>query len=192
ARKAEEVMRTPEPVVTPAPVLAPVEMGNATKADEDPASVEPVVAAFVDDSVADQAPVEEVETAAAPGFAPDFAADFAADMDSDLQESQLAAEPEATDELLLTPHTMVDEPVAGNPVPPVEDEVELEEAGSRSWLTPQTAAEDEKSAPKIAQSGGTLFERMSNIARGVAKADQDEGAKDPLDIPRFLNRQNNQ
>jgi cell division protein FtsZ len=42
-----------------------------------------------------------------------------------------------------------------------------------------------------------LFERMSNIARGAPKAqldDEDEpGCKrDPIDIPRFLNRQNNQ
>jgi cell division protein FtsZ len=48
-----------------------------------------------------------------------------------------------------------------------------------------------------------LFERMSNIARGAAKAQvpeetTDEGPRmrgaerDPLDIPRFLNRQNNQ
>jgi cell division protein FtsZ len=39
---------------------------------------------------------------------------------------------------------------------------------------------------------------MSNIARGAAKAQVEEepapsrGSRDPLDIPRFLNRQNNQ
>jgi cell division protein FtsZ len=39
---------------------------------------------------------------------------------------------------------------------------------------------------------------MSNIARGAAKAQVDEeetgarATRDPLDIPRFLNRQNNQ
>jgi cell division protein FtsZ len=38
---------------------------------------------------------------------------------------------------------------------------------------------------------------MSNIARGAPKAQIDEGdgtdyRKDPIDIPRFLNRQNNQ
>jgi len=41
-----------------------------------------------------------------------------------------------------------------------------------------------------------LFERMSNIARGAPKAqiDEDEGSykNEPIDIPRFLNRQNNQ
>jgi cell division protein FtsZ len=33
---------------------------------------------------------------------------------------------------------------------------------------------------------------MSNLTRGAAKVDPDTEAKDPLDIPRFLNRQNNQ
>jgi cell division protein FtsZ len=42
-----------------------------------------------------------------------------------------------------------------------------------------------------------LFERMSNIARGAATAKvEDEPMpsfrREPLDIPRFLNRQNNQ
>ncbi len=44
--------------------------------------------------------------------------------------------------------------------------------------------------------GGTLFERMSSIARGAAKAqvEEDRSAerRDPLDLPGFLNRQNNQ
>jgi cell division protein FtsZ len=42
-----------------------------------------------------------------------------------------------------------------------------------------------------------LFERMSNIARGAPKAnieDEDRPGfrREPIDIPRFLNRQNNQ
>jgi cell division protein FtsZ len=67
--------------------------------------------------------------------------------------------------------------------------------GTRSWLTGQ----DGNSEPVVRrESGGTLFERMSNIARGAAKADMNEEdnkpgtERDPLDIPRFLNRQNNQ
>ncbi|HEX8534229.1 MAG TPA: cell division protein FtsZ, partial [Allosphingosinicella sp.] len=66
-------------------------------------------------------------------------------------------------------------------------------AGNRSWLTGEPAA---AAAPR--REGGTLFERMSNIARGAAKAQVDEepapsrGTRDPLDIPRFLGRQNNQ
>ncbi len=64
---------------------------------------------------------------------------------------------------------------------------------TRSWLNGETAA---PAAPR--RESGTLFERMSNIARGAAKAQVDEepaparGTRDPLDIPRFLNRQNNQ
>jgi cell division protein FtsZ len=72
------------------------------------------------------------------------------------------------------------------------------EGDNRSWV-----AQEEEEAPRAAparEGGGTLFERMSNIARGAAKAQVDEDAqaprlrreRDPLDIPRFLNRQNNQ
>ena len=65
--------------------------------------------------------------------------------------------------------------------------------GNRSWAT----AEAEPVRPKIAREGATLFERMSSIARGAAKANVEETKapamdRDPLDIPRFLNRQNNQ
>jgi len=79
----------------------------------------------------------------------------------------------------------------------IEDEPAA--AGRRTWLT-----QEEEAAPAPeprAATGGTLFERMSNIARGAAKAQvNEEGeeaprtrtARDPLDIPRFLNRQNNQ
>ncbi|MEO0441374.1 MAG: cell division protein FtsZ, partial [Pseudomonadota bacterium] len=61
---------------------------------------------------------------------------------------------------------------------------------------PEPAA-PEAPAPRVASGGGTLFERMSNLTRGGSKAEEEneeeEGeAKDPLDIPRFLNRQNNQ
>jgi cell division protein FtsZ len=95
------------------------------------------------------------------------------------------------DELLLTPQVIVDEAIAGIPVPPKAVEEEMPEPQRRRWLVSDSTEEDEKPAPRIAASGGTLFERMSNIARSVAKADHDEGSKDPLDIPRFLNNQNN-
>jgi len=46
-------------------------------------------------------------------------------------------------------------------------------------------------------SGGTLFERMSLLARGSARgtagtSDDDDEQKGDFDVPRFLNRQNNQ
>ena len=62
--------------------------------------------------------------------------------------------------------------------------------GSR-WLAPDPVRVTEDAKPTI-PGGGTLFERMSNMARGAAKVEPDTDAKDPLDIPRFLNRQNNQ
>jgi cell division protein FtsZ len=57
--------------------------------------------------------------------------------------------------------------------------------------------DEEEAERPAASAGGTLFERMSNIARGAPKAQIDEAEapdyrKDPIDIPRFLNRQNNQ
>ena len=62
--------------------------------------------------------------------------------------------------------------------------------------TGNPATDEDK--PKLAPGGGTLFERMSNIARGAAQAESQDGdaapsfRREPLDIPRFLNRQNNQ
>ena len=102
------------------------------------------------------------------------------------------------DELLLGSDTILTQPVTGNPVPPRAD------AGgaNRTWLAPtggngEAEAEAPRGGARPAREGGTLFERMSHIARGAAKAQVDEEpeagrSRDPLDIPRFLNRQNNQ
>ncbi len=62
--------------------------------------------------------------------------------------------------------------------------------GTRPWLNGEASAAAQRRE-------GTLFERMSNIARGAAKAQVDEEpqigqARGGYDIPRFLNRQNNQ
>jgi len=90
-------------------------------------------------------------------------------------EAETPAEPEG-DELLLDADDILTSPVGGAPIAPPTDE-------------------DEAEAPAAA-AGGTLFERMSNIARGAPKAQLDEDSsdyrRDPIDIPRFLNRQNNQ
>ena len=94
----------------------------------------------------------------------------------------LTLDTEATDEgdeLVLGDDDILTTPVGKPPIAPPADE-ESDEAPA-------------------ATSGGTLFERMSNIARGAPKAQigEDEdvaepGFKQPIDIPRFLNRQNNQ
>jgi cell division protein FtsZ len=80
-----------------------------------------------------------------------------------------------TDELLLDSDDILTSPVGAPPIAPPEDD----------------------DATETTTGGGTLFERMSNIARGAPKAQiDDEGESDhrrePIDIPRFLNRQNNQ
>jgi len=95
-------------------------------------------------------------------------------------EQDLRAAEEGGDELLLGEVDMLtDEPEAAE----------------------ESVAAEEEAAPAPAPSGGTLFERMSNIARGAAKAQvEEEGPRmrrereggGGLDIPRFLNRQNNQ
>ncbi|MBH1999349.1 MAG: cell division protein FtsZ [Sphingomonadaceae bacterium] len=46
-------------------------------------------------------------------------------------------------------------------------------------------------APRVA-SGGTLFERMAGLTRGSDKAASTDDVAPGVDIPRFLNRQNNQ
>jgi cell division protein FtsZ len=85
---------------------------------------------------------------------------------------------EGDDELLLGSDDIFTSPVGAPPIAPPDEE---EEAGTSAAAT-----------------GGTLFERMSNIARGPPKAQLDEDEpqagfkREPIDIPRFLNRQNNQ
>jgi cell division protein FtsZ len=89
---------------------------------------------------------------------------------------ETTAEETGDDELLLGADDILTSPVGPTPIAPPEDE-------------------DETDAPTAA-AGGTLFERMSNIARGAPKAQiEDEEpsySREPIDIPRFLNRQNNQ
>ena len=86
------------------------------------------------------------------------------------------------DELLLDNDDILTPPVGAPPIaPPSDDEVAQDK--------------NPKSPPAT---GGTLFERMQNIARGAAKAQVEESdpqgsfRREPIDIPRFLNRQNNQ
>jgi cell division protein FtsZ len=95
----------------------------------------------------------------------------------------LTQDDEATDELLLENDDILADPVMGTPIAPPTDEEEADGG----------TIDEAKPAPPA----GTLFERMSNIARGAAQAKvEDEPApsfrREPLDIPRFLNRQNNQ
>ena len=91
------------------------------------------------------------------------------------------------EELLLDQDDILTPPVSGAPIaPPADDDFGMAEDTTEQAET-----------PKAARESGTLFERMSNIARGAAKAQGDdeetgEYRPEPIDIPRFLNRQNNQ
>jgi cell division protein FtsZ len=76
------------------------------------------------------------------------------------------------------------------------DGPESRDPGTRSWIVDEDMQAAAQPA-RPARGGGTLFERMSNIARGADKAQVEEEQparvrRDPLDIPRFLGRQNNQ
>jgi len=94
-----------------------------------------------------------------------------------------------SEELLLEGDDILTSPVGAPPIaPPADEDEEAAAAGD------DEAQEQRKAATGT---GGTLFERMSNIARGAPKAQLDEPSdpglgSEPLDIPRFLNRQNNQ
>jgi len=115
----------------------------------------------------------------------------------ELMLEETVAEDEG-DELLLDAGAMLDDDDGGETF--VDEDVangpETAAPGNRSWITGEDMPAAE--APRPAREGGTLFERMSNIARGAAKAQVDEEpaaparTRDPLDIPRFLGRQNNQ
>jgi cell division protein FtsZ len=142
-------------------------------------------------------PEPVAEAAEEPMPAPELGLDAAVDDADELTLDAPVAE-EAGDELLLDTGMMdeddgesfIEEDLAGGP--------EASAPGTRSWITGDEGAAA-AAAPKAGREGGTLFERMSSIARGAAKAQVEEEPdapsrlrRDPLDIPRFLGRQNNQ
>jgi cell division protein FtsZ len=104
---------------------------------------------------------------------------------TDEEPLDLTEEDEAGDELVLESDDILADPVLGTPIAPPADEDEIAATGTAAAPAP------------AAKESGTLFERMSNIARGAAQAKVDDEPapsfrREPLDIPRFLNRQNNQ
>lgn len=162
---AAPVPLTPPEAVAPAPDIAP--------------TPEPIAAPAIDDAL-------DLGVQAVP-----------------LAEDELVlTEPTAEDELLLDTGSFA-EPATPNPFAAVS-ESQADEAAEPgpSWFTAETGATAEPEAQAEPEpeperpaarptSGATLFERMSNIARGAAKTD-DSAKGESLDIPRFLNRQNNQ
>jgi cell division protein FtsZ len=125
--------------------------------------------------------------------APASAASTLIEEEDTLELTDEADGAEGGDELVLDNDDILTSPVGSAPIaPPAEDDyAEVSPVEDYAEVTPV----EEK--PKARESG-TLFERMSNIARGAAQAQVDEDApkpsfrREPIDIPRFLNRQNNQ
>jgi cell division protein FtsZ len=82
----------------------------------------------------------------------------------------------------------------------VEDEAPSE-AAEGTGITPRSyedtsdmPSEPSAPAPRISSTGGTLFERMTNLSRGLSRneeEDDDNDASPGLNIPRFLDRQSN-
>ena len=113
--------------------------------------------------------------ATTPAPAPSVAATSAAPTATIDEEPLDLVDETGDDELMLDSDDILTSPVAAAPIAPPADSVADE--------------------PK--RDSGTLFERMSNIARGAPKANIEEEPtpglrREPIDIPRFLNRQNNQ
>ena len=135
-------------------------------------------------------------------------------------EAHVSAEPETDaddDSLVLGSDFEASDDVADEVDAPVAASSETENAPSNSWAgadalelntpadseeideTPAAAPVDvtaapDRAAPRI-PTGGTLFERMSNLSRGLARSDDDDDkgndSPSPINIPRFLDRQNN-
>jgi cell division protein FtsZ len=146
----------------------------------------PVFDRAVPEPVAEEAPVEEAtaepEAEASPGFSVGAPAASYDDMTGEVETAQ-AAEPPADDG--------ADELVLGAPETPVEA------APPAYGSPPPTAAAsgDDADLPPRPAGGGTLFERMSRLSRGTTAKSEEDGDGDDdggVDVPRFLNRQNNQ
>ncbi len=163
-----------QPTVRPVPEPTPV---------FDLAEAEPVA-----DDAPIVAPIDEIEAddEAAPGF------------------SAAPSEPVASyDDVTGAVETVA---TIGAPVDDSADELVLDAPEAPDDVAPpsfggpaasSSVASDDNDVPSRAVGGGTLFERMSRLSRGTAAKSDDDGDGDGdgdggVDIPRFLNRQNNQ
>lgn len=172
------------PAAAPAPAPTAAEPApRETSADDDSepeTSQMPLVTPSGDDSIADEAPsplglgAAEESHDTPPAASEDSSADDDGDHDDD-----------DGDELLLDSATMES---AENSEPPILHAPDEPEADMTA----------KKAAPRIASGGGTLFERMASLSRSERSADDgddsdgDDDSASGLNIPRFLNRQNNQ
>ncbi len=179
---AEEIIPMPQP----AKVFAfPAARQTAEPKGDEPAMEETPAAAPITltppEEIAAETPVE-----------PELVAEAAAEPEEMMLDESMAETVEGPSDELLLGGEMTTDDMAATPQP-----------ATRAWLTQEEPAPAEEAKAEAPRSAGTLFERMSSIARGAQKAQVPEaeaeetprlktGTRDPLDIPRFLNRQNNQ
>ena len=136
------------------------------------------------------APAEPVEAAAPePQPAPEPEPVAAVDASPAQDEDELVLGADAMVE--PTARSFDDTPAAPAPAADVNG-VGGADGARRRWLSPGTEAAPEPGPAPRVKLGGTLFERMSNAARGAQRDEPEADAAEPLDIPRFLHRQNNQ
>ncbi|WP_230481446.1 cell division protein FtsZ [Sphingomonas sp. Leaf21] len=167
--------------------------GMARKPDETPSYRPSEPAAVTPPAPTPAAPVEQPATAAAP-VAPAPSAAPVVSAPTAAAAPKPAPAQNGDDELVLGADTIV--PAAPTPEaqPQATEPAPGSEEARRRWLAPGSEAGEAPAqpAPRV-KLGGTLFERMSNAARGAQRDDNAQGGTDPsLDIPRFLHRQNNQ
>jgi cell division protein FtsZ len=119
------------------------------------------------------------------------------EIDTTLDLSEAVAEEEAEPEVANYPY-----PSADAEDDAVEDDLLELGASELSEEVGQNPAADDVSdlptephrpAPRVSTGSGTLFERMSNLSRGLTGRDEDDKDDDTpgINIPRFLDRQSN-
>ena len=134
-------------------------------------------------SYSEPAPTASEDPAPRPGFS--FASEEAAAEPASAEAEPVATETPAFDVQDAADDDDMLELGAG-------DIVEEAPAALDSGPVIAPAAEEERAAPRISTGGGTLFERMANLSRGGTRPEADDDDNDDgLNIPRFLNRQNN-
>ncbi|ASK86890.1 cell division protein FtsZ [Sphingorhabdus sp. SMR4y] len=169
------------PAAKPEDTSAPSSFASSIASDED-AEEAAQEAEIASAPVPEAEPEPEAETAEEPESPPAPVATYGDDDDLSVTPSFASLTPGIASK---NPTSEEDELILGDDaIQPAEEDT-------------APAASQAPPAPRVATSGGTLFERMSNLTRGGSKGDdaedgEDDKSRDPLDIPRFLNRQNNQ
>jgi cell division protein FtsZ len=153
-----------------------------------PAPLAAAAAPVVEEAVAD--PVEEVASSIPTGYGAE--AEIEAAQDEALELGVAEAEAAQDDEPLeLGAAHVADSDGAGVTSEAVEASHSVQPAYEDTSDLPR---EPSSPPPRVSTGGGTLFERMTNLSRGLSRDDDEDdndGGSAGLNIPRFLDRQSN-